>query len=304
MKNIFLLICSVAFSFMIVSCSKAPEEKGDPQYISKIKDWHNKRIENLKKENGWLNLVGLYALKQGDNKFGSGKNNDIVFPEGKAPDLLGTFTLKDSVVTIKIEKGENVTYNGKPVTSMELKNDMQEEPTVLSYGTLRWFIIFRSGGYYVRLRDVEAPLVKSFKGIDIYPVNSDWRLEAKLVPFNPPKKVSISNILGKVEEDISPGDLVFTKDGQEYKLQALLEDDHYFIIFADETSGEETYGAGRFVYAAKVDSTGKTIIDFNKAFNPPCVFTKFATCPFPPQENHLKMKVTAGELMFHGGAHE
>ncbi len=304
MKKVVLLICSIAFSFMIVSCSKTPEEKGDSKYISQIKDWHNKRIENLKKEDGWLNLVGLFALKQGENKFGSGKNNNIVFPERKAPDYLGTFTLKDSVVTIKIENGADVTCDGKTVTSMDLKNDMQGTPTVLSYGSLRWFIIYRSGDYYVRLRDVDAPLVKSFKGIDTYPVNSDWRLEAKLMPFNPPKKVSIANILGKVEEDISPGDLVFTKDGKEYSLQALLEDDHYFIIFADETSGEETYGAGRFVYAAKVDSTGKTIIDFNKAFNPPCVFTKYATCPFPPKQNHLKMKVTAGELMFHGGAHE
>ena len=304
MKKIVLAICAVTFLFIIASCSKTLEEKGDSKYISQIKNWHNKRIENLKKENGWLNLVGLFELKQGENKFGSGKNNSIVFPEGKAPDYLGTFTLKDSVVTIKIENGADVKCEGKTVTTMELKNDMQGTPTVLSYGSLRWFIIYRSGDYYVRLRDVDAPLVKSFKGIDTYPVNSDWKLEAKLVPFDPPKKVSIANILGKVEEDISPGTLVFTKDGKEFSFDALYEGNQYFIIFADETSGNDTYGAGRFLYVNKVDSTGKTIIDFNKAFNPPCVFTKYATCPLPLKQNHLKMKVTAGELMFHGGAHE
>lgn len=304
MKKIVLAVCLTAFSFMIVSCSKTLEEKGDPKYISQIKEWHNKRIENLKKENGWLNLVGLFELKQGENKFGSNKNNNIVFPEGKAPDYIGTFTLKDSVVTVKINKGVDVKSNGNIVTTLELKNDMQGVPTVLEYGTLRWFIIKRGDDYFVRLRDVDAPLVKSFKGIDTYPINSDWKLEAKLLPFNPPKKVSVANILGKVEEDISPGTLVFTKDGKEYSFDALYEGDQYFIIFADETSGNGTYGAGRFLYADKVDSTGKTIIDFNEAFNPPCVFTKYATCPLPLKQNHLKMKVTAGELMFHGGAHE
>lgn len=304
MKKIILLIYSIAFSFMIVSCSKTQEEKGDPKYISQIKDWHNKRIENLKKENGWLNLAGLFKLKQGENKFGSDKKNDVVFPEGKAPAYLGIITLKDSIAAVKIENGVDVRYNGVSVSTLELKNDMQGTPTVLEYGTLRWFIIKRGEDYFVRLRDLDAPLIKSFKGIDTYPINSDWRIEAKLVPFNPPKKVFIPNILGKIEEDISPGTLVFTKDGKEYSLEALSEGDRYFIIFADETSGSETYGAGRFVYADKADSTGKTIIDFNKAYNPPCVFTKYATCPLPPKQNHLKMKVTAGELVFHGGAQE
>ncbi len=299
MKRIVLLTYCIAFSFMIVSCSKTLEEKGDREYISQIKEWHNKRIENLKKENGWLNLVGLFKLKQGENKLGSNKTNDVIFPEGKAPSYLGVITLKDSIATVRVEKVFDVKYGGIPISTLELKNDMQGTPTVLAYGSLRWFIIKRSGDYYVRIRDVDAPFVKSFKGINTYPINSDWKLEARLVPYNPPKKVSIANILGKMEEDVSPGYLVFTKDGKEYSLQALIEDDKYFILFADETSGDETYGAGRFVYADKADSNGKTIIDFNKAYNPPCVFTKYATCPLPPKRNHLKMKVPAGELTFH-----
>ncbi len=302
MRKFLRISLSLIFISLIVSCQKSLEEKGEAKYIQEIKDWHNKRIDNLKKENGWLNLVGLYWLKDGVNKFGSDKTNDIIFPEGKAPSFIGTLTLKDSIVTLKVSKNIEVKSEGKIVTTADLKNDIQDA-TILEYGSLRWFVIKRGNKYGIRLRDLENLLVKSFKGIETYPINSNWRFEAKLEKYDPPKKIEITNILGMIEEDISPGALVFTKDGKQFKLDALVEDDKYFIIFADKTSGDETYGAGRFIYVNKNDSTGKIILDFNKAFNPPCVFTKYATCPLPPKQNHLKLKVTAGELMFKGGAH-
>lgn len=303
MKKYIGFILIAVFALFLSNCGTKLKEKGSAQYISEIKEWHNKRVENLKKENGWLNLAGLFWLKEGENKFGSDKTNDVIFPEGTAPAFLGTLTLKDSVVTVKIANGVDVISDGKKVTSLELKNDMKGEATKLEYGSLRWFIIKRGDKYGVRLRNLETPLVKTFKGIDTFPVNDDWKFEAKLEAYNPSKKIPILNILGMTEDQDSPGALVFTRDGKEYKLDALVEGNQYFIIFADETSGNETYGAGRFVYVDKVDSTGKTILDFNKAFNPPCVFTKFATCPLPPQQNHLKLKITAGEKMFSGGAH-
>jgi len=300
-KSIKILL-SLIFISLIASCHKSLEEKGDAKYIQEIKDWHNKRIDNLKKENGWLNLAGLFWLNEGVNKFGSDKTNDIIFPEGKAPAFIGTLSLKDSVVTLRVNKGIEVKSDGKFVTTADLKNDIQGA-TILEYNSLRWFVIKRGDKYGIRLRDLESSLVKSFKGIDTYPINSDWRFEAELEKYDPPKKLEITNILGMTEENISPGALVFTKDGRQFKLDALEEGDQYFILFADETSGEETYGAGRFIYVNKNDSTGKIILDFNKAFNPPCVFTKYATCPLPPKQNYLKLKATAGELMFKGGAH-
>lgn len=302
MQKFLKILLSVIFILLITSCQKSLEEKGDVKYIQEIKDWHNKRIDNLKKENGWLNLTGLFWLNEGVNKFGSDKTNDIIFPEGKAPAFIGTLTLKDSVVTLRVNKGIEVKSNGKIVTTADLKNDFQGA-TVIEYNSLRWFVVKRGDKYGIRLRDLESSLVKSFKGIDTYPINSDWRFEAELEKYDPPKKLAITNILGMTEENISPGALVFTKDGKQFKLDALVEDNQYFIIFADKTSGEETYGAGRFIYVNKNDSTGKIFLDFNKAFNPPCVFTKYATCPLPPKQNHLKLKVTAGELMFKGGAH-
>ena len=302
MAKFLKILLSLIFISLFASCQKSLEEKGDAKYVREIKNWHNQRINNLKKENGWLNLAGLFWLNEGINKFGSDKTNDIIFPEGKAPAFIGTLTLKDSVVTLRVNKGIEVKSEGKFVTITNLKNDLQGA-TVLEYNSLRWFVIKRGDKYGIRLRDSESSLVKSFKGIDTYPVNSDWRFEAKLEKYGPPKKLEITNILGMTEENISPGALVFTKDGRQFKLDALEEGDQYFIIFADETSGEETYGAGRFIYVNKNDSTGKIILDFNKAFNPPCVFTKYATCPLPPKQNHLKLKVTAGELMFKGGTH-
>lgn len=302
MRKFLRISLSLIFISLIVSCQKSLEEKGEAKYIQEIKDWHNKRIDNLKKENGWLNLVGLYWLKDGVNKFGSDKTNDIIFPEGKAPSFIGTLTLKDSIVTLRVSKSIEVKSEGKIVTTADLKNDIQGA-TILEYGSLRWFVIKRGNKYGIRLRDLENLLVKSFKGIETYPINSNWRFEAELEKYDPPKKIEITNILGMIEEDISPGALVFTKDGKQFKLDALVEDNQYFIIFADKTSGDETYGAGRFIYVNKNDSTGKIILDFNKAFNPPCVFTKYATCPLPPKQNHLKLKVTAGELMFKGGNH-
>ena len=168
----------------------------------------------------------------------------------------------------------------------------------MSIGSLRWYIIKRDDKYGVRLRDIDANLRKEFKGIDTYPVNEDWKITAKFEAYNPPKTISIPSIIGTVEEDMAPGALVFEKDGKEYRLDPVVEGDEFFIIFADETSGEETYGAGRFLYTAMPDSTGNVILDFNKAYNPPCAFTPYATCPLPPKQNYLKLRITAGEKKY------
>lgn len=296
----FFPLLLVVFAF--VSCQNELPEKGTPEYISEIKAWHKKRIENLKKENGWLNLVGLLWLNEGENKFGSDGSNKVIFPKGKAEPFMGSFFLKDSTVTIEINKNVKVFLkDGSRVEKMMLKHDQQPGTTILGYNSLRWFVIKRGDRYGIRLRDLEADLVKNFEGIETYPVNSDWKFEAKFEKYDPPKKIAVPNILGTIDEEKSPGALVFNKDGKEYKLDALDEGDSYFLIFADETSGVETYGGGRFLYTPKADSTGKLFVDFNRAYNPPCVFTKYATCPLPPKQNHLKMQITAGEKNYGHG---
>lgn len=284
----------IAFLLLFAGCEK---DTGSPEYVKSIKQWHAKRIARLKTETGWLNLVGLYWLQEGKNTFGSAKDNDIVFPE-KAPAHIGTFILNDSSVTVIINPEVKVTTDSRPVTDMKLKDDLSDSTTVLSYKSFRWFIINRNGRYGVRLRDLDAPLVKEFKGTDTYPVNEKWKVEAKFKPYPAPKVIEIPNIIGSFEKDTVSGKLVFTIDGKSYILDPVSEGNEFFIIFADETNGNETYGAGRFLYTDKPDSSGMVELDFNKAYNPPCAFTKYATCPLPPKDNYLHLKITAGEKKY------
>jgi uncharacterized protein len=295
---------TLLFSLLVISlsllfgCSNNASDKGSPEYINHIKSWHQKRIENLKEENGWLNLVGLFWLKNGTNTFGTNPHNDIIFPQGKAPGKIGVFILKDSTVTIKVNPGVEVTYNDRPVHEMNLRTDLSGDPTELTLGFLKWFIIKRGDKYGVRLRDLNAELLNNFAGIDTYPIDESWKLIAKYEPYNPPKSISIPTILGTIDKDTSPGALVFEKNGKQYKLDVVVEGNQFFIIFADETSGIETYGAGRFLYTDLPDSSGNVILDFNKVYNPPCAFTPYATCPLPPKQNYLKLRVTAGEKKY------
>lgn len=297
------IICLTLFlSFLFYGCGKTYEEKGSPEYIKEIKDWHSKRINNLKKENGWLNLTGLFWLKEGENKFGSDKSNDLLFPEGKAEKFIGSFFKKDSVITLKINEGVEVFYDSQRVSEMTLVDDLHKGTTVLAHRTLRWFIIKRGENKYgVRLRDLDADLVKNFPGIDTFPVNDDWKIKAEFVPYNPPKELNIPTIIGTIEKEYSPGKLKFVIENRKFTLDVTDAGDKFFVVFADLTSGEETYGAGRFLYTAKPDENNIVTIDFNKAYNPPCAFTKYATCPLPTKDNYLKIRVTAGEKNFGHG---
>ena len=298
MNKIVFSLIALIITLALYSCkTETLEQKGSPEYISEVEQWHQKRISRLKEETGWLNLVGLFWLKEGENKFGSAKDNDIIFPSG--PEHIGSLFLKDSTVTINVLPDVKVLNNEQPVSEMILKDDHSEETTVLALGSLRWYIIKRTKGYAIRLRDLDAELLKTFTNIERFPVNVDWKIEAKFEKYDPPKKIVIPDIVGTADEENSPGAAVFTKDNQTYRMDALdAGGNRIWFIFADETSGKETYGAGRFLYSDKPDSNGIVILDFNEAYNPPCVFTRFATCPLPPKDNYLKLRITAGEKMW------
>lgn len=287
---IFLLVSILIFS----GCSEEYEEKGSAEYIQSINEWAKYREERLKQDDGWLNLVGLYWLEEGENTFGSDDSNDIVFPSKAAPEI-GAFFLEDSVVTVKINENVDVLIDGAVAKQAVLKSDIEEGTIVMDYKSLRWYLIIREGGKFgIRLRDLDAPLVKNFEGIERFPVNDKWHIEANYIPLNPPKKLMIPNIIGTVSETEAFGRLDFEIDGEKFSLFPTGEQ-RLFIIFADQTSGVETYGAGRFLYTDGPDSNNIVILDFNKAYNPPCVFTKYATCPLPPEENYLEARITAGE---------
>jgi uncharacterized protein (DUF1684 family) len=281
--------------FFYSACTEKPT--ASPEHLKDVEEWHKKRIARLYEETGWLNLAGLFWLDEGENKFGSAKDNNIIFPSG--PEHIGSLFLKDSVVTIKVNPGIEVLHNGNPVTEIVMKDDYSDSTTLLQLGSLRWNIIKRTKGYGIRLRDLNAKLLKTNVNIERYPISDEWRIEAKFEKYDLPKKILIPDIVGTIDEENSPGAAVFTKDGKTFRMDALdAGGNRIWFIFADETSGKETYGAGRFLYTDKPDSNGIVILDFNKAYNPPCVFTKFATCPLPPKDNYLKLEISAGEKMW------
>lgn len=293
----------IAFLLMILQwtgCGKSAE-KSDQTYIDQINTWHKGRVERLTSENGWMSLAGLFWLNKIENTFGADSSNDIIFPAGKAPGFMGSFILKDGIVRAKILPNVEVLLDGKPVTDVVLASDASGSPTVLSHGTLSWYVIQRSNDLAIRLRDSANPHIQTFHGIERYPVDSSWRLEATFEAYNPQKSIPVPTILGTIDEEPSAGALVFEIQNKNYRLDVIgkIDDEEFFVIFGDGTNKDETYESGRYIYVNNPGSGGKTIIDFNKAYSPPCAFTDYATCPFPPQQNILPVKITAGEKRYH-----
>lgn len=304
MKKIIFSIAVFTSIIFFYSCkTETLETKGSPEYLEEIKQWDQRRAERLKADDGWLNLVGRTWLKPGENKFGSAKDNDVVIESEKVPDYMGVFDFQDSTVTMKVHDGVEVLFNANPVKEMVMIGDAKKDMTVFQYGSIKWNLIVRDTLYGIRFRDLESELVKKFSGIERFPVNDEWRINTTFEAYNPPKTIYVPNVLGQIDEEPSPGAVVFTRDNQTYRIDVIDAGDRLWLIFADGTSGEETYGGGRFLYTdSKADSTGKVIVDFNKAYNPPCVLTKYATCPLPPKQNYIKLRITAGEKMW-GGHH-
>jgi uncharacterized protein len=266
--------------------------KDDSDYEKEIKTWHQNRIEGLKKENGWLNLAGLFWLEEGRNSFGASTENKIIFPKDRSKQFLGDFILEKGEVFVETKANAEVFNEYQPVE--KLKVFPVEKTIILKHNSLRWFVIKRGEKYAIRLRDLESPFLKEFHGIETFPIDAKWKIKAKFVPTEG-KKIPILDVTGQTNQQDSPGVLVFNFAGKEYKLDALTEEDEFFIIFGDKTNKKETYGAGRFLYAAKPDVEGYTYLDFNKAYNPPCAFTPYATCPLPPKQNQLSIEIKAGE---------
>nr|WP_295922302.1 DUF1684 domain-containing protein [uncultured Dyadobacter sp.] len=267
---------------------------GDGPYENEIRQWHEKRVESLKAESGWLNLAGLYWLKEGTNTFGSAEENDILFPVEKSRAFLGEIVLEKDKITLKAKPDAQIFNGDQPVTELDISP--VGKPVTLKHGPLRWFVIKRGEKYAIRLRDLESEFLKGFTGIERYPVQEKWRVKAQFVPTEG-RTVSITDITGRTDDQVSPGKLVFNIAGKEYSLDAVGKPENLFLIFADQTNKRDTYGSGRFLYSS-VEADGTAWLDFNKAINPPCAFSPYATCPLPPKQNKLALAVIAGEKRY------
>jgi len=270
------------------------EDSSNDAYSKEIKRWKEKRLGRLKSENGWLNLAGLFWLEEGINTIGSDSSNSIVYPE-KAPLRLGSYMLSKGQVSFKPEPGSDVLMDGKLIEELEIETDKTGKPTLLESGSLAWFIIERGDQFGIRLRDYEHPAINQLTHIESYPADPAWKIEATFEAYEEPRELLIPTIIGTVEKNMCPGILRFNVKGVQQKFYPVAAGKKLFVIFADETSALETYGGGRFLYLDRPDKRGLVNIDFNKAFNPPCAFTAYATCPLPPKENFLVVRIEAGE---------
>ena len=279
-----------AFLFLVPQSSQS-------SYKAAVEHWRQQRETALKSDSGWLTLAGLFWLKEGSNTVGTDRDNDFVLPKGSAPGKVGAFEFHNGRTDFQAAPGVEVTVNGKVATRAELKPDSSGSPDVLRVRDLTMYVIQRGDRYGIRLKDKNGEVLKKFTGTQWYPVKEQFRVIAKFVPYNPPRKIAVPNILGQVDEEAAPGYALFTIKGHECRLVPIREGDVLFFIFKDATSGKETYPAGRFLYA-DLPRDGAVILDFNKAVNPPCAFTPYATCPLPPKENRLPIAIEAGELRY------
>lgn len=270
------LVCVLALPVMLPAAES---------YQSEIARWREQQERELKSDTGWLTVAGLFWLKEGANTAGSAESNAIVLPRG--PAHLGEFKLHAGQVTFQ-------PAAGVPLQAKMLKADTAGKPDPIEFDGLTMFVIHRGERYGIRMRDLQSKLRKDFTARHWFPVKPDYRVTARFVAYNPPKMITVPNVLGETSEMPSPGYVEFKLGGQELRLDPVVEDNDLFFIFHDETSGHGTYPPGRFLHA-DFAKDGVVTLDFNKAYNPPCSFTPYATCPLPPKQNRLPVKIEAGE---------
>ncbi len=271
----------------------------DVAHVRDVDSWRREREGRLIADGGWLTVAGLFWLKPGANRFGADASNDIVLPAHSAPAFAGSFVLDGRRVGVDVLPGAAVALAGKPVGKAALKADTGgADPDVLSLGALTMQIIDRGNRLGVRLKDMRSPARRAFKGLRFFSVKRQYRISARFVPHAKPKTLDVPTVIPGVTETITgPGVVTFDIDGKSVRLEPVLEpgSTELFFIFRDKTAGKTTYGGGRFLYA-DMPRDGFVVLDFNKAYSPPCAFTAHATCPLPPEQNRLPVAIEAGEM--------
>ena len=302
------ILLSVAL--LLAACGGAEEQAANSEtaaraeraarlaYEGEILAWRDERLARLTRPDGWLSLVGLHWIPLGQTYVGSARDNGTRLALG--PAQLGMLSLaRDGSISLTIPKDAEATVDGVPaVGRVSLTSDADGPATVVGFnkGDASFVVIKRGDRFGVRVRSALARTRTAFPGLDYFDIDPAFRITAQFEPHPPGSTIEIVNMLGMVEKMANPGSLSFEKDGKSFTLQAVDEGDgQLFLVIADRTSGHTTYAASRFLYAAPAGKDGTTVIDFNRAYNPPCAFTAYSTCPMPPPENRLDLVVAAGE---------
>lgn len=286
--SILLILLTTCFGFAQAAGPRTP----DPAYAASFEKW--KAAESADLKENWLPLAGLFWLKPGANTFGSDHSNAVVFPKG--PAQAGEFDLEGKDVTLKLRADAPASIDGKVVTTAKLEPDTSKHPTRVEMGTLRFHVIVRGERVGIRLKDADSPNARNFKGMQFFPLDLNYRVTATWTSGDGKKSIEIPNVLGDVMPLPVPGWVTFQLQGQDLKLTAMGGDPNtgLFFVFSDPTAKKDTYPGGRFLDTGPVRN-GTVVLDFNRAYNPPCAVTPYATCPLAPKENRLGVAIVAGE---------
>ena len=297
----------VAMSLMLAACNRshgpsaaerAAQARAEAAFKSAQQAWRAQRVAELTKPDGWTSLIGLHLLDDGVHRVGSGADNGIRLLMG--PSRLGLFTLRDGKVSFSADA--EVSLDGQPSRGGALRSDHDAGgPDIVSFdeGKGLLAVIERGDRLWLRVKHADADSRLRFTGLTYWPGGRDWQVQARFIAHPKGTTLEIGNIIGSTDRIANPGAVEFTRDGKVYRIEALDEGEGtLFLVFADRTSGHGSYGAGRFLDAPKPDAKGRVLIDFNRAYNPPCAFTLFATCPLPPLQNRLDLRIEAGEKAY------
>ena len=287
------------FIFLAIVLGLFTSAHAQTNYVKAIEKWRGDHESDLKKETGWLTVAGLFWLKDGINTVGAGPDFDIRLTDNFKKGKFGEIDFKNGAATLKVDDGVETQSDGKSIlTTIQLVSDEKGKPTEIRAGSQTFYLIKREDRFGIRLKDSQSKARLEFKGQHWFPIDESYKVTARFESFAEPKEVAVPNVLGGNFKMKSPGVLKFTLKGKEYSLQPVTEEDEtLFIIFRDTSSLNETYKSGRFLYADK-PVNGEAVLDFNKAENPPCAFTPFATCPLPPPQNVLEVEIKAGDKRY------
>jgi uncharacterized protein (DUF1684 family) len=283
----------LAIVFVFLTSARAQTD-----YIKAVEIWRSDEESDLKKETGWLTVAGLFWLKEGINTVGVGPDFDVRLTDNFKQGKFGEIDFKNGVAVLKVESGVEAQSDGKSILTIDLVSDEKGKPTEIRTGSQTFFLIRREDRFGIRLKDSKSKARLAFKGQHWFPIDESYKVTARFEALPEPKELMVPNVLGGFFKMKSPGILKFAFKGKECSLQPVTEEDgSLFIIFSDKSNLSETYKAGRFLHADK-PVNGEAVLDFNKAENPPCAFTPFATCPLPPPQNSLDVEIKAGEKRY------
>ncbi len=281
----------LAALFFSCSSETQKEQEIDSEYVASLMEWRQNRESKLRAEEGYLSLAGFHWLEEGSYVLGDMGSADIVFPDGSTNGSFGKLLVESDSIAFFMDESEDtkkrLSVNDSPIEKITVNRT-------------KFYVIKRNEKMALRIEWLDAPSRSDFTSIEYFNIDTSFTIPAKFELYDEGKPIRVGNVKEYVSDEVSHGDLIFELFGEDYRLQSMNDPDEgkYFVIFSDETNSETTYGGGRFMWVEGPDSDGNTVIDFNRAYNPPCAFTKFSTCPIPPEQNRLRGSIEAGERKY------